>query len=280
MAIRFEDALNTLVEMFPHIPRESVKNCLIQNNGHMENTVAVLLALPPGGFPAPAPQPRSGRQPGFNRPVQRQNRAAPRQNRAMPRQQVWGRPQYPPRQQRQQPRPAQPPQPRRPQHNLADDFLRPPSYYFGKYGAVQNPSMSDEDAILAKVLQDSLFMSQLRENPEWVLQQMNNAPSSPRSGPANNAVSREQLRNRIQGGSNDSEELKGRIKGMGNTVYDPNATQEQKNFSSKFSGLGSAARAKLARIAQGMQRKQKYQNLSMDDRMDGGVGAYKPPSAT
>jgi len=271
MAIRFEDALNTLVEMFPHLPRESVKNCLIQNNGHMENTVSVLLASPPSGFMAPAPQPRAA--PQFNRP-------APRQNRAIPPQQVWGRPQrnQPRPQPRARPQRQQPVQPARPAHNLSDDFLRPPSYFFKKYGANPAQSMTDEDAILAKVLQDSMFMAQLRENPEWVLQQMNEPANLPTNPEDSSAVSRQELKSRIQSGNADSQDLKGRIKGMGNTGYNPNASQEQKNFSSKFSGLGSSARAKLARIAERLQRKKKYQNLSMDDREDGNVGAYKAPT--
>jgi hypothetical protein len=48
---------------------------------------------------------------------------------------------------------------------LPDDFLRPPSYFQQKYGRHQR-SQVEQDAILAQLLQDEMFLRELGENPE------------------------------------------------------------------------------------------------------------------
>jgi len=256
MTIKFDDALRTLQEMFPHIPPQAVRNCLIQNSGHMENTVAVLLTSPPQAFSVPQPRiqpnrprpapPMMGNQPSLS------NAAGPwgRAPRGLPQTNVQNRP--PVRQQ-----PAPPPAPR---HNLSEDFLRPPSYFFSKYQVQQSQSMVDEDAILAKVLQDSLFMSQLRENPEWVLQQMQ-PPSS--------------ISNRKPSDSANPTSLKARIRGQG-ADGNMHRNDEQEKFASKFKKLGGKARERLTKIAAGLKRNKgaKYQTL---DTPTNDVGNYKPP---
>merc|ERR1712129_64587 len=69
--------------------------------------------------------------------------------------------------------------------NLADDFLRPPSYFLSKYESNHefdkensNQRQIIEDELFAKALfEDSLFTADLQANPEWVLEEINASKS-------------------------------------------------------------------------------------------------------
>merc|ERR1712173_333892 len=143
------NALDTLAAMFESVDRDVIHMILIEGcGGNMENAVEALLSMT-GGVPQTQTPPKQA-----SKPQQKNNarRASQQQQSSV---------------------------------NLADDFLRPPSYFLSKY---ENSHEFDkensaqrqiiEDEMFAKALfEDSLFTADLQANPEWVLEEIHGSKS-------------------------------------------------------------------------------------------------------
>jgi len=127
-------------------------------------------------------------------------------------------------------------------HNLPDDFLRPPSYFKSQGSAAVSGaplSQMDQDAQLAAMLQDEIFMQDLMKRPDIYMQ----AAAGPVEGRQARPVAKA---------------------GTGPTA---SAEPHGEKISEKFAHLGAAAKAKLAVIASKFKRTKK-----------GGGGILNPSS--
>merc|ERR1719499_1356219 len=129
-------------------------------------------------------------------------------------------------------------------HTLPDDFLRPPSYY---KGAAKSQQL-EEDEMLAKILQDSLFMAELQQHPEWILEQQRAAKRNKKKSSSKNPRNW----NVGQTGSINQEMSQAEYTRQLNRQNTSNNERYQ-NFKSKFAGLGVSARGKLAALAARMK---------------------------
>jgi len=155
-------------------------------------------------------------------------------------------------------------------HDLPEDFMRPPSYWLGKHK--RNVSEQEkEDEKLAHVLQDSLFMAELQKHPEWVLEAQRGA--NPAASGANDAPQRAAQRSYI-GRSGNLNQSRQNVNAGGQAEYtrsvnDPNNTKYDA-FKSKISDLGAAAKSRLALLAERFKTNNNqdvstnYQALSSD----------------
>lgn len=166
---------------------------------------------------------------------------------------------------------------------LPDDFLRPPSYF--KQASVEQ-SQVDQDAELARMLQDEMFLQDLARNPEFYGLQPHPQPKKQQEKPKANAnapaaaaqssakpaaapvaPSASDLPSpQAAGGADDDEKLQ---------------ENNSEDFRKKFSNLGDAARKKLAALASKFGKAhnvrardvedEHYMSLpSLDDAMGGG----------
>merc|ERR1712228_373587 len=149
--------------------------------------------------------------------------------------------------------------------NLADDFLRPPSYFLSKY---ENDHEFDkqsseerqiiEDEMFAKaIFEDSLFTADLHANPEWVLEEINNAKKQSKK-------KKKKKENKFswRGGGGHFDYDDGQQIDLDNV--DPSDVNARKqSFKQRFNTLGNAAKQKLGVLAHKLQRnKQESKNKS------------------
>lgn len=216
--ITIEDAVKTLKEMFGEVDENVLRLILESNGGRMEPTVEHLLQITGqnvgssiseapaiGDVPPGDPKPGAGVQEGYVPPTVG---TSPPQPENQPKQITQAR------------------------YDLDHDFLRPPSWWLrhsdkNSRDAVESKDREKEDMKFAQILQDSLFMSELKKHPEWVLD-------------------KEQDGNRKRAIRED------------NSYYtnEPNTDKglsKYESFKNKFSDLGTSARAKLATLAQRFQ---------------------------
>lgn len=140
--------------------------------------------------------------------------------------------------------------------NLPSDFLRPPSYFLAKFtgdpkthaidsNVEQQKQMVDDELFAKAIFEDSLFAADLHANPEWVLEEMNaNATSnkyqSSSFSNANRSLSQQQK-------------------------IDPSDMQARRmSFKQRFNNLGLSAKAKIADLAQKLQRHKQESKVSHD----------------
>jgi len=248
--ITFADALKTLKSMFADMDESVLKLVLESNQGRMETTVEHLLAMsgqaespPQAAGPAAAGQnaaPAAYQPPAEAQPKNLSN--------APEKPMVTG------------------------QHNLAEDFLRPPSYFKGAAASQQE----EEDLMLAKILQDSLFMADLQQHPEWVLGNDANAKRGGRRPKPRPAGRNWNVGN--AGSINAGPQAEMSQAEYTRQLNRQNTDSRMANFKSKFAGLGASARAKVAALAAKMkgQNNQRgptgpseYHALnSLDDNLD------------
>merc|ERR1719245_249585 len=150
-------------------------------------------------------------------------------------------------------------------HDLPEDFMRPPSYWL----SLEKSGISEqekEDEKLAQILQDSLFMAELQEHPEWVLDAQRGA--DPRPSGANTAPQPAAQRGWNAGRSGNLNQSMQRANsgGQADTKYDA--------FKSKMSDLGAAAKSKLITLAERFKTnnnqdvRTSYQALSSDQQVE------------
>jgi len=124
-------------------------------------------------------------------------------------------------------------------HDLNREFLRPPSYWKGhpdkesrdKAGIAEQEK---EDLLLAQMLQDSLFMSELKKHPEWLIENDKSHSRKKDKKTKNNSNTKNT--------QNDSTV----------SAYD--------SFKDKISELGTAARSKLSMLAEKFQKKEGHED--------------------
>mmetsp|Transcript_19751 Transcript_19751/g.27574 ORF Transcript_19751/g.27574 Transcript_19751/m.27574 type:complete len:475 (+) Transcript_19751:212-1636(+) len=122
---------------------------------------------------------------------------------------------------------------------VPDSFLRPPSYYTeGRSTKVQ--SQEEMDAQLARLLQDQMFMEDLRNNPDAYLNQTSTG----------NQHQRTQGRRNQRNGRTEARRQTGDISGTG-------SAQPKQTFKERMSKLGALGKERLARIALFFQKKKK-----------------------
>jgi len=129
--VSYEEAMSSLQSMMPHLDSKLIAQTLQQNRGHLERTVEELLSLPDDAS-ASALNFSSSSSSSSTHQRRRSSVAPPS---------VGG-------------------------SNLPDDFLRQPSWFSSRYGEGGAQSQIDQDAILAQMLQDEMFMAEIRANPE------------------------------------------------------------------------------------------------------------------
>uniref|UniRef100_A0A7S3YKM5 PDZ domain-containing protein n=1 Tax=Lotharella globosa TaxID=91324 RepID=A0A7S3YKM5_9EUKA len=137
---------------------------------------------------------------------------------------------------------------------VPDDFLRTPSY-FQQHGMKKAQSQMEKDAALARLLQDEMFMEELRNNPDAFLEgrprrsgnqrrartqaalvQTNSAPGSNPAGPAPQAD----------------------LSGQG-------SAPKKTTWSERWSKLGDAAKERLAKMAEFFKNKKNDQKTTRSD---------------
>jgi len=294
--INYDSAIQTLKAMFTGVDESVLRLVLDTNGGRMETTVENLLQMTAGekqrtnevaasSGPAPAAvaAPNAVVRPG-PAPVEQNHPAAfsssagpsaPLINSPYRAQEVLptglSRDQYlPPKAMSISPPPAnRPRQISTAKHDLPADFLRPPSYWLG--GSKNSVSMSvseqeKEDAKLAAILQDSIFMSELQKHPEWVLDAQNGANTGANAAPSGvpNAVPKQPAQrnwnvgrsgsinqNRNVNSVNGQAEYTRSINDANNTRYDA--------FKSRMGDLGTAARSRLATLAERFKKSNNQQ---------------------
>jgi len=260
MSVSYENAIATLHAMFAEVDTDVIKMVLDNNGGHMERTVENLLAMT-GGAPAAdvqqqpqqeqQPQPAQHQQQAATQPVLYGAPGAIRLAQADVRHQRV--PQDHPSQrlrQHQQPMPQQQQQ----QHHsvLADDFLRPPSWW-AKHNSGASSSFSssqvEQDEQIARMLADELFLEELRQHPEWLMDD----PSQ-----------RRRQRNRAQNQNANS---------------NSRSDSPSPSFRDKMSKLSDKAKLKFKLLAAkfsrdkkkqgGVQSNAQYSQLNLDDDSQG-----------
>merc|ERR1719411_605181 len=155
-----------------------------------------------------------------------------------------------------QPKPQKQKQPSKPSQqqssvNLADDFLRPPSYFLSKYennhefdkdNAAQRQIIEDE--MFAKaIFEDSLFTADLAANPEWVLQE--------RHGSKGKKKKKKQNKFSWKNSAFDYDDDQPIDL---NNVDPSDVNARRQSFKQRFNMLGNAAKQKLGDLAQKLQR--------------------------
>jgi len=208
--------------MFPTMEKKVLHMVLESNGGHMEATIACLLQMndEPKGKPAGgASQAPAASQITITSGSSPENKSSPSPSHGHAHQAA---PALPPK----QPRSAG-----SGMYSLPDDFLRPPSFFKSQGPAAGSSgplSQMDQDAMLAAMLQDDLFMQDLMKRPDVYM-------VPPRLGPP--VVEGQVVPPAGGAGSSASGS------GSGGS-----------NVSEKFSNLGSAAKAKIAEIAARFKR--------------------------
>jgi len=145
-------------------------------------------------------------------------------------------------------------------HDLPANFLRPPSYFHNE-GKMSASEQEKEDEKLAQILQDSLFMADLQKHPEWLLdkQGANAVPNAPKPPEAQSNWSVGNSGSVNQGGQ---AEYTRSINDANNNRYE--------SFKTRVSGLGTAAKSRLAMLAEKLKRNENqessanYQALGSD----------------
>jgi len=140
-------------------------------------------------------------------------------------------------------------------HDLQADFLRPPSYFHNE-GKASTSEQEKEDEKLAQILQDSMFMAELQKHPEWLQEAQGRNAAPKRPAPQRNWS----VRNSGSVNQNGQAEYTRSINDANNNRYE--------SFKSTVSGLGTAAKSRLAMLAEKFKRnenqesKADYQALS------------------
>jgi len=227
--ITIDEAVKTLKEMFVGVDETVVKLILESNGGRMEPTVENLLLITGTTGTTEVASNRlthvtHGSVPGESSPV-----APTREGEYVPPSMVSSSPK--PTNKLGQVTIAR--------HDLDREFLRAPSYWKGhpdkesrdKAGIAEQEK---EDMLLAQMLQDSLFMSDLKKHPEWLLQ---NDKSHSRKNDKRTKNS-----SNTRSAQNDSTM----------SAYD--------SFKDKVSELGTAARSKLSMLAEKFQKKESHED--------------------
>merc|ERR1712228_737658 len=227
--VTIQAALNTLCAMFESVDRDVVHMILIEGcGGNMESAVEALLTMTGGVSQSQQQQ------------QQQQQAKVPKQKQSVNTNKVQSS-----------------------SVNLADDFLRPPSYFLSKY---ENEHEFDkerseqrqiiEDEMFAKaIFEDSLFTADLHANPEWVLEEIQNSKNK-------NKKKEKKKENKFswRGGGQQIDLNNGQQIDLNNV--DPSDVNARKqSFKQRFNTLGNAAIQKLGVLAQKLQRnKQESKN--------------------
>jgi len=219
--ITIEDAVKTLKDMFTEVDESVLRLIIESNGGRMEPTVEHLLQItgqnvgssnpgaPTNGDASSGqPKPKSSTQNGYVPPDVVSTSPKPENQ---PRQITQAR------------------------YDVAHDFLRPPSWWKrhadqNSRDAVELKDLEKEDMKFAQILQDSLFMAELKKHPEWVL-------DKERKGNQKRPIT-----------TNEDNSF------FTNEPITDTGVSKYESFKNKFSVLGTAARDKLATIAQRLQR--------------------------
>lgn len=171
MSISFETAVGQLQSMFPAVDTEVIITVLESNGGHMQHTVSQLLEIdvPSDAVaPSPAPPPVTQQQPrassgttvtsavdlatGRSIPQPASQRSSSTQGRARSNRGGAGqRSRHMPRKWR---------------HPLPDDFLRVPGADRPPITSTSNDQLTN-DLLLAQMMEDELFLEELRQNPDF-----------------------------------------------------------------------------------------------------------------
>jgi len=301
--INYDAAIQTLKAMFTTVDESVLRLVLDTNGGRMETTVENLLQMteaekqsknqvvvpsgpvpaavaPPVVVPRPAPAaavrkpPAYGSITGHNAPLINSSNYVP--DNTYPKGAPSGDVYMPPEAMSMSPPPAnRPRQISRAKHDLPADFMRPPSYWLDRKKNLVS-EQEKEDEKLAKILQDSLFMSELQQHPEWVLDAQKGANRGPNNAPSANVPKQPAQRNWNVGMSGSLNQNRQDINSGGQSEYtrsisDANNTRYNA-FKSKMGDLGSAAKSRLAMLAERFKTNNNedvnsgYQALSSDQR--------------
>lgn len=256
--ITFEEALATLQAMFAQADVSVLTAVLEQNQGHMERTIDMLLQMN-------IPQSEGGNQPGVFiqsggnvihvSPQPQSQPKTPRSGALSPKTPRGGKK-------------------KGFNQGVPDEFLRPPSYFKRQLQEQQEQQQQedlDEDAQLAKLLQDQMFMEQLRRNPDFylgaapaqqqhqLLPQPSNLRPQQAGADAEDSVSRG-LGHEAEADDDDDQKAPGQD-GAGAAApaaavapAAASGSQDDQEHHHKLAKMGEAARAKLRRIANAFYR--------------------------
>lgn len=160
MSLTFEEAVTNLQVMFPALDTGVIAAVLESNGGHMEHTVTQLLELDAGaaaGAPQPAKGKADGSGPGPAAPSKPPARTAPSSARAPV--------MHAPAASAAAASSSDASGARRWRNPLPDDFLRVPAVGAAHTSSSSNQVMQDQ--LLAQMLENELFLEELRNNPEF-----------------------------------------------------------------------------------------------------------------
>mmetsp|Transcript_4724 Transcript_4724/g.7205 ORF Transcript_4724/g.7205 Transcript_4724/m.7205 type:complete len:443 (-) Transcript_4724:60-1388(-) len=128
---------------------------------------------------------------------------------------------------------------------VPDDFLRPPMFFKTK-GSTKHRSQLEQDEHLARLLQDELFMAELRANPDAFL-------DAQRGGSSRQARPTQGRR------TQDKKEKSKDPAGPAPDLSSQGSKEAKVTFGQRMSKLGDAARKRLGKVALFFKRKKKSQ---------------------
>jgi len=222
-------ALDTLCTMFESVDRDVIHMILIEGcGGNMEGAVEALLTMT-GGI---SQKPKSKTKP----------KPEPK------------------------PEPESKPKQEQSSINLADDFLRPPSYFLSKYessheidkDSAQQRQIIEDEMFAKAVFEDSLFAADLHANPEWVLEEIQQNKKNKNKNKNKNNKNKKRFSWREQ----DQEQQQIDLDNV-----DPSDLNARKiSFKQRFNTLGNTAKQKLGILAHKLQRnKQESKHKNRDN---------------
>jgi len=159
---------------------------------------------------------------------------------------------------------------------VPDNFLRPPSYYTdGRNANARVQSQEEKDAQLARLLQDELFMEELRNNPDAYLdpaprrriRRNQGRPSGQRARTQASLFSGGRRRSNNNRGSAANAEPASPTSSNGD-ISGTGSAQPKTTFKERMSKLGASARERIAKMALFFKRKKKKKEKRRDDAMN------------